>query len=96
MLSRDALGLHFAYLLHSASSVESGSSFLLVSGSRKLRAPLIIQRLLKTMVGMDWLYMANKLSNGDNKPPALLAMEPNPEAVCLQKKHTELRHAQLA
>lgn len=84
--SGDTVSLQLAYLLPSASSVESGSSFLLVSGSRKLRAPLISERLLKTMVGMDQWYTANMLSNGDSKPPALLAMEPKPEAVCLKTK----------
>ena len=78
-----------AYLLASASSVESGSSILLVSGSRKLRTPLISVRLLKTTMGMDQWYMANMLSNGASKPPALLTMEPKPEAVCLKQRHRE-------
>lgn len=42
------------------------------------------------MVGIDLWYVANMLSNGDTKPPALLTMEPKPEAVCLKQKHAEL------
>lgn len=78
----------------SASSVESGSSFLLVSGRRKPRAPLTRVRLLNTMVGMDQWYMASMLSSGDSKPPALLAMEPKPEAVCLKHERTHVRPPQ--
>lgn len=85
-LSRDQ-----AHLLPSASSVESGSSFLLVSGRRKPRAPLTRVRPLKTTVGMDQWYMANMLSGGDSKPPALLAMEPKPEAVCLKHERTHVK-----
>ncbi|TNN56712.1 hypothetical protein EYF80_033057 [Liparis tanakae] len=85
-----AVGLQRIYLLPSASRVESGSSLLLVSGSRKLRAPLVSVRLLKTMVGMDQWYTAKMLSNGASKPPALLAMEPKPEAVCLKQRRTQL------
>lgn len=95
VLSENTISLQLAYLLLSASSVESGSSILLVSGSRKQRAPLTRVRLLKTMVGMDQWYTANMLSNGDSRPPALLAIEPKPEAVCLKQKHIELSHAQL-
>lgn len=82
--------LQAAYLLPSASSVESGSSFLLVSGSRKASAPLIIGRLLKPIMGMVQWYMANMLSSGDSNPPNLHAMEPKPEAVCLKKESTEI------
>jgi len=81
-----------AYVLPSASSVESGSSFLLVSGRRKPRAPLTSVRLLKTTVGMDQWYTANMLSSGASRPPTLLAMEPKPEAVCL--KHSFNRISQ--
>lgn len=73
------------YLLPMASSAESGSSVLLVSGSRKQRAPLIRDRLLKTVMGMDQWYMANMLIVGDNSPAILKAMEPKPTAVCLKE-----------
>lgn len=42
--------------------------------------------LLNTTVGMDLWYVSNMLSNGETKPPALLAMEPKPEAVCLKQR----------
>lgn len=80
--------LQLAHLLASASSVESGSSLLLVSGSRMHRVPLMSVRLLKTMVGMDEWYMANMLSSGDSSPPARLAIELKPEAVCLKQEST--------
>ena len=79
-----------AYLMPSASSVESGSSFRLVSGSRKLRTPLMTVRVLKTMVGIDQWYTANMLSSGETNPPARLAIEPSPEAVCLEQERKSL------
>ena len=39
------------YLLPTASSADSGSSLPLVSGSRKVRSPLSIVRLLNTRTG---------------------------------------------
>ncbi|KAG7227360.1 hypothetical protein INR49_000365 [Caranx melampygus] len=63
---------------------------LLVCGRRKPRAPLTSVRLLKTTVGMDQWYMANMLSGGESKPPALLAMEPKPDAVCLKHEWTHI------
>lgn len=67
----------------SASSVESGSSFLVVSGRRKTRAPLIVTRQLKTEIGMDQWYTANMLNTGDSKLANLKAKELRPTAVCL-------------
>lgn len=75
--------------LPSASLIESGSSVLLVSGSRKQRAPLIIEMLLKMMVGMDGWYTSNTLISGDTKPPTLHTMLPIPEAVCLTELYTD-------
>lgn len=73
-----------AYPLLSASRIDSGSSFLLVSGSRKHRPPLMMERLLKIMVGIAGWYIPNRLTSGDIKPPILLTMDPRPEAVCLK------------
>lgn len=67
----------------SASSVESGSSFLVVSGRRKTRAPLITTRQLKTEMGMDQWYTANMLNTGDSKLAKRKAKELRPTAVCL-------------
>lgn len=75
-----------AHLLPSASLMDSGSSFFLVSGSRKQRAPKMIVMLLNTAVGMALWYVANILSNGDTKPPTLLTMETKPRAVCLKER----------
>lgn len=82
--------MQLAHLLPSASLVESGSSFLLVSGSKRTRAPLTTARLLKTMMGIDWWYTANMLSNGDSNPATLYAMEPKPTAVCLKEWNMEI------
>ena len=84
-IATKSLSMQIAYFCPSASMAESGSSLLLVSGSRKQRAPLISVRLLKTMMGMDQWYMANMLSSGDNNPATLKAMEPIPTAVCLEE-----------
>lgn len=72
----------------SASSVESGSSFLVVSGRRKTRTPLITTRQLKTEIGMDQWYTANILNTGDNKLANLKAKELRPTAVCLRPEQT--------
>lgn len=45
------------------------------------------------MIGMDEWYTANMLTSGDIKPPARLAIEPKPEAVCL-KQETVLRNTE--
>ncbi len=74
----------YSHLLVSASSVESGSSFLLVSGRRKPRAPLTSVRLLNTAVGMAQWYVAKMLSRGATIPPALADMSPKAVAVCLK------------
>lgn len=73
-----------AYPLLSASRIDSGSSFLLVSGSRKHRPPLMMERLPKIIVGIAGWYIPNRLTSGDTKPPILLTMETRPEAVCLK------------
>lgn len=75
-----------SYLLFSASSVESGSSFLLVSGSRKPRDPLTSVRLPKTVAGMTQLYMAKMLSSGASNPPNLPDTAPKAVAVCLKEE----------
>lgn len=75
--------MQFAHLLPSPSWVESGSSFLLVSGRRKTKTPLTTIRLLKTMMGMDQWYLANVLHVGDSRLATLMAMEPKPTAACL-------------
>lgn len=77
-----------AHLLPPASLVDSGSSFLLVSGRRKTRAPLTTTKLLKTMMGMDQWYMASMLNIGDSKLATLKAMEPKPTAVRLRVECT--------
>lgn len=73
------------------SVAESGSSFLLVSGSRKTRPPLTTARLLKTMTGMERWYIDNMLSSGDSNPAALKAMEPKPTAVCLKDREYRIQ-----
>lgn len=70
----------------SASSVESGSSFLVVSGRRKTRAPLTTTRVLKTVTGMDQWYTANMLNVGESRLATLKAKEPKPTAVCLKSE----------
>lgn len=75
------------HLLPSAWSADSGSSFLLVSGSKKPRTPLTSVRLLKTVVGMAQWYVARMLSNGATNPPALADMFPKAVAVCLKDGH---------
>lgn len=72
-----------SHLLPTASFVESGSSFLVVSGRKKTRAPLSSARLLKITMGMDQWYMANMLHVGDSRLPIRKIMEPRPTAVCL-------------
>lgn len=75
----------YSHLLFSASSVDSGSSFLMASGSMKPRAPLTSERLLKTVMGMAQWYMANMLSSGASIPPVLPDMVPKAVAVCLKE-----------
>lgn len=58
-----------SYLLFSTSSVESGSSFLRVSGSRKPRAPLTSVKMLNTVMGMTQWYMAMAFSGGASNAP---------------------------
>ena len=74
-----------SHLLFSASSADSGSSFLLVSGSRKLRAPLTRVRLLKTVMGMTQWYMAKMLSSGASNPAILADTDTKAVAVCLKE-----------
>jgi len=73
-----------SYLLSSAPSADSGRSLLLVSGSRRQRAPLTSVKLLKTMVGMAQWYTAKMLSSGASNPPTLPDMAPKAVAVCLK------------
>lgn len=74
------------YLLFSTSSTVSGSSFLLVSGSRKPRAPLTSVRELETVMGMIQWYTANMFSSGASNPPALPDIDPKAVAVCLKQE----------
>lgn len=83
------------HLLPSASLVDSGSSFLLVSGSKKPRNPLTSVRLLKTVVGMAQWYVARMLSSGATNPPALADMFPKAVAVCLKDGHYNRHHVHI-
>ena len=85
-----------SHLLLSASSADSGSSFLLVSGSRKLRAPLTRVRLLKTVMGMTQWYMAKMLSRGARKLPILPDIAPIATAVCLKGKEWKMIHTDIS
>lgn len=70
--------------MFSASSAVSGSSFLLVSGSRKPSAPLTRVKLLNTAVGMAQWYTAKIFSSGASNPPVRPDIAPKAEAVCLR------------
>lgn len=75
-----------SYLLFTASSVESGSSVLLVSGRRKLRAPPTIVMLPKMVMGITQWYMARMFSSGATNAPDLPNKAPKAVAVCLEEQ----------
>lgn len=74
------------HLFPSASSVESGSSMRLVSGSRKPSAPPARAQVLNKSVGTVQWRTSSRFTTGDSMPATRVAVAPRPVAVCLTIK----------
>lgn len=74
------------HLLSTTSLTDSGSSLLLVSGSKILRAQLTNMRLPHIKVGIEMSFFANALRDGARMGLILLIKVDKPTAVCLKQK----------
>lgn len=78
------------HLLSTASLTDSGSSLLLVSGSRKLRAQLKSMRPPHIKGEIETSFLANALRDGARMVLILLIKEDKPTAVCLEQRHAKV------